>query len=122
VPRDQARRLVEWLLGGERCMVSESIVRARFGMPPLPHCDGPYTVFELRRCFLLLERFPEWQAWFHRHMPQVSKRRAVHIGHWNELRALMVRDLGADLSGRLPTPDTVAQQIAITKHLARITP
>ena len=100
---------VRWLANGERGMSSEAIAERMTGVPvgrpPWPdYPRHPRDPDDLRRCRLLLEVVPEWEARLGE-MADVSPEWAGLVERWAEVCALMdeeVPDWRTTRTGRAP--------------------
>jgi hypothetical protein len=87
-----------WLAKGERGTSSETIVAYLTGLPLMDRSGGshPHDGDDLRRCALLLEAAPSLVPAFQARMASCSKQWAALMPAWDELTALLKRELARE--------------------------
>jgi len=108
----EASRLNEWLLSSDTGASSKAIAAFMTGLPG--GCgDYPYDPADLGRCLRLLEKFPEWERRL-AEMAVINPGWAGFVGEWDNLKSLMVSEVGVDWSKGKAAPETYrAMRLAI---------
>lgn len=100
-----------WIVGDDTGSSSEAIWCAMIGIP-LSYSMVPYDPSDLGRCVRLLEQVPAWRD----RVPELANLNAgwaAYVARWDELTALLRKEVGADWARGRRAPQTyeLMQQI-----------
>lgn len=98
------RKCLEWMLGDDTGVSSETMVAVACGINRRPksafRVDAPYDPSDFGRCYRLVQQIPEIRNSFH-HIGKAVPVFAGILENWDELVELYLRDLPTGRSDEL---------------------